>query len=226
MELLLDTIDLDEIKHYMHLTEIAGLTSTPSIIQREAGRPIDFFAHMKQEQALLGPKRKLHLQLPSRQEDALVEDAHKVWNQLGPQVYTKIPTTEAGLAAIKRLKAENPACHITGTAVYTKIQAFLAIQAKADYIAVYTNRSINVDVDPMAIIRAARTFVDQSQGQTKIMASSVKNLGQVTDAFENGADAVTVGPSVLANAFDVAAVKQAVDRFTDDWIALYHHENI
>lgn len=224
MEFLLDTISLEQIESYLKTIPITGVTSTPSIIRREG--KVEFVPQMKKIRQTIGSERTLHVQAVARDFDGLVKDAKTVWEKIDSGVYIKIPTTEAGLQAINYLKSENPNCHITATAVYTKMQAFLALQSKADYIAVYSNRSENVGVDPFAIIKSSKKFVLENRLSTKIMASSIKNLSQTTLAIENGADAVTIGPDVLASAFDLAVVNQAVDRFTADWLELYQKEEL
>lgn len=224
VEFLLDTIDLDLVKHYMETIPVSGLTSTPSIIKREG--KIDFVPHMKKTLALLGERRTLHMQMVGRSLDQLVADSQFVWKEISPSVYAKIPTIEAGFQAIHHLKKNNPNCRITATAIYSKMQAFLAIEAQADYIAIYTDRSENTGVDPFDIMKSARAYIDRTGSKTKIMASSIKNIQQITDAIDTGVDAITFAPDILSKVFANAAVKQAVDGFTEDWIDLYQREEL
>lgn len=224
VEFLLDTTDLEKVTEYLPILQISGLTSTPSIIKREG--KIDFVPHMKKTLALLGEKRKLHVQLVGRNCQQLLYDARFVWDNISPQVYTKIPTTKEGLAAIANLRNSDPNCLITATAIYSKIQAFLAIDAKADYIAIYTDRSETIGVDPFEVMRVARTYIERTKSKTKIMASSIKNIQQLTKAIESGVDAITVSPAIVDKIFENATVKQAVDNFTEDWIELYEKEEL
>lgn len=60
----------------------------------------------------------------------------------------------------------------------------------------------------------------------KIMASSIKNAMQITEAIDSGADAVTFSPDIIEAFFDLAATKQAIDHFTSDWESLYQTKNI
>ncbi|MCH3963490.1 MAG: fructose-6-phosphate aldolase [Clostridium sp.] len=220
---MLDTIKLDEIKKYIDSIPISGITSTPSIIKREG--KIDFIPHMKKTRGIIGNERTLHMQVVARNFEGMVKDAKTIWNEIDKHVFVKIPATYNGIKAIRYLKSQGE-CNITASAIYSKMQAFLAIQAGADYIAVYSNRSENIGVDPFKIIKASRRFVDREGHETKIMASSIKNIFQITEAIESEADAVTFAPNILATVFDNASIKQAVDRFSKDWIELYEKENI
>ncbi|MDT2760529.1 fructose-6-phosphate aldolase [Enterococcus xiangfangensis] len=224
MEYMLDTVCLDNIEKYLNRVPIKGITSTPSIIKREG--KIDFFPHMKKTLALIGNNRTLHMQVVAKDFEGMVKDAKKIWSNLGEEVYVKIPATEAGLNALYNLKMNDPDCRITSSAVYSKLQAFLALESGADYIAVYTNRSENTGVNPFDTIIAAREYVDRSNLTGKIMASSIKNTLQITESIEAGADAVTFSPEILKDSFDLAAPKQAVERFTADWENLYQRKNI
>lgn len=61
-------------------------------------------------------------------------------------MYVKIPVTMEGLKAIQILKKQNVG--ITATAIYTKMQGFIAMEAKDDFIAPYYNRMENMDINP------------------------------------------------------------------------------
>lgn len=224
MEYMLDTIDLTQIEKYINVLPIKGITSTPSIIKRE-GR-IDFFPHMKKTFDLIGDNRTLHMQVVSKDTKGMMEEAKTIWTTINEKVFVKIPAIEAGLNALYTLKSNNSQCRITTSAIYTKMQAFIALESGADYIAVYTNRSANTGVDPYDIIYSAREYVEKNNLQGKIMASSIKNVFQITEAIKSGADAVTLSPSILKEFYDLAAAKQAVDAFSKDWIDIYKRDHI
>jgi len=224
MEYLLDTVCLDSIEKYMDVVPIKGITSTPSIIKREG--KIDFFPHMKKTLEIIGNERTLHMQVVAKELEGMVDDARKIWNQIGEEVFVKIPASKAGLNALNILKKENANCRITTSAVYTKLQAFLALESGADYVAVYTNRSENIGINPFDIIGSAKEYAKTNTLNGKIMASSIKNTMQITEAIDSGADAVTFSPEILEVFFDLAVTKQAIDRFSNDWEHLYQTKNI
>ena len=130
-------------------------------------------------------------------------------------MYAKIPTTEQGIKAIRLLK--NEGIGVTATAIYSKTQGMLAIAAGADYIAPYFNRMESLDIDTSATIKSLAKFIDRHGASTKIMAASFKNVAQVSAAFEAGAQAVTLHPSLLRAALSTPDVNQAVAAFSQDW---------
>lgn len=221
---MLDTVCLNSIEKYMNVVPIKGITSTPSIIRREG--KIDFIPHMKRTLEIIGDDRTLHMQVVAKELEGMIDDAKRIWNQIGEEVYVKIPASKAGLNALSILKKEHANYRITTSAVYTKLQAFLALESGADYVAVYTNRSENIGIDPFDIISSATEYTKRNALNGKIMASSIKNTMQITEAIEAGADAVTFSPAILEDFFDLAATKQAIEHFTSDWENLYQTKNI
>lgn len=217
MEFLLDTIHLDAIRKYVKVIPLAGVTSNPSIVKKEG--KIDLFKHLKEVRSIIGNQATLHVQAVAEDTEGIVKDAHTVLENIDRQVFIKVPVTEAGLAAIKILKREN--VNVTATAIYTKFQGYLAIEAGADYIAPYFNRMENMNIDAKTVIAEFAKAIERNHSNTKILAASFKNVGQVNAAFEAGAQAATMSADILANAFGMPAIKQAVTDFTTDWESVF-----
>ncbi|GAA3009747.1 fructose-6-phosphate aldolase [Tetragenococcus solitarius] len=217
MEILLDTANIETIKKYEAILPLAGVTTNPSIIKKEG--EIDFFAHMKKISEIIGKQCSLHVQVVAKDKAGMLKDAKKILEQLGEETYLKIPLSPEGLKTIKSLKKEG--FNVTATAIYTKFQAYLAVAAGADYIAPYYNRMENLNIDAKEAIAAMAHEIDRSNSQTKIVAASFKNIGQVTTALEQGAQAVTVAPDIIEQALAMPSISQAVDDFAKDWETIF-----
>ncbi len=213
MEFLLDTANLAEIKKYVAIAPIAGVTSNPTIVKKEG--QIDFFNHMKAIRDIIGLDKTLHVQVVAQDVAGIVADAHAILANIDKKVYVKVPVNENGLAAIKLLKKEG--VKITATAVYTKFQAYLAVAAGADYIAPYFNRMENLNINPVDLITELAREIERTGSTTKILAASFKNVGQVNAALEAGAQASTFGVDVLASALAMPSINKAVVDFAADW---------
>lgn len=61
-----------------------------------------------------------------------------------------------------------------------------------------------MSIDPRATIRHFAEFIDRCSADTKILAASFKNIGQVTDAFGSGAHCVTLNPDLLHDTLGAA----------------------
>lgn len=222
MEYLLDTANLETIRKFVDYFPITGVTSNPSIVKREG--KIDFFAHMNEIRSIIGKDRTLHIQVTAADVDDMLKDADTILNRVDDKVYIKVPVTMEGLKVIKTLKKKG--VNVTATAIYSKAQGFLALEAGADYMAPYYNRMENLGIDPEDVIASFADMISQYGYSAKVVAASFKNIGQVNKAFLAGAQAATVDPAVLAGALSMPSIQKAVDDFTNDWKAIYGDSKI
>lgn len=217
MEFMLDTANIEEIIHYKKIISLAGVTSNPSIVKNEG--KIDFFTHMKKIRDIIGMEKSLHVQVVATSYEGMLIDAETILSKIDSNVFIKVPVNEIGLKVIKELKHRG--VNVTATAIYTKFQAYLAIAAGADYIAPYFNRMENINSDPREAIYEMAQEIARTDSQTKILAASFKNVGQVNAALENGAQAATMSVHIVKQAFNVPSIEQAVTNFTTDWEATF-----
>lgn len=222
MEFLLDTADPADIERDLEIYPITGVTSNPSILK--ALGPVDFFSHFRLIRKLIGFERTLHIQVLAQDCEGILREAAVIREKVDDRVFIKVPTTEQGIKAIRLLKAQGVG--VTATAIYSKMQGFLAIAAGADFIAPYCNRMENLDVDAWDTISALAEMIGRTGSRTKILAASFKNLAQVNSALLAGAHAVTVAPSLLHSAFDSAAIQKAVNDFAADWKSCYGDKSL
>ncbi|VTS12382.1 fructose-6-phosphate aldolase [Streptococcus pseudoporcinus] len=222
MEYMLDTLNLDEIKKWSRILPLAGVTSNPTIAKKEGA--IDFFERIREVRAIIGDEASIHVQVVAQDYDGVLKDAEEIRKHCGDSIYVKVPVTKEGLAAIKTLKAEG--YHITATAIYTTFQGLLAIAAGADYLAPYYNRMENLNIDPAIVIGQLAEAIDRDFSESKILAASFKNVGQVNQAFAQGAQAITAGPDVFEAGFAMPSIQKAVDDFGKDWVDNYGKEMI
>lgn len=217
MEFLFDTANIQDIQKYSGVYPITGVTSNPSIIKNEG--KIDFYNHFRQIRAIIGMERSLHIQLTAPDEDTMLREADAVLNKVDDQVFIKVPVTETGLKVMRALKKDGTG--VTATAVYSKIQGYLALETGADFIAPYYNRMKNLDIDACDTIASLAEQIRRYGYKTKILAASFKNIAQVNAAFAAGAQTATLPPQLLHEAMGMAAVGKAVADFKSDWESVF-----
>jgi len=217
MEFLFDTANIADIKKYGKCFPYTGVTSNPSIIKAEG--KINFFEHFKAIRQIIGAKRSLHIQILAQNCEGILEEAEKILANVDRDVYIKIPTTQAGLEAMQALKKQDVG--VTATAVYSKIQGFMAMAAGADFIAPYYNRMETQDINANDTIKALADIINANKFPSKIIAASFKNIAQVNSAIAAGAHTITVQPALLNEAFNLPSISKAVDDFTKDWEATF-----
>ena len=217
MKYMLDTVDKEEIRSCIRTMPISGVTSNPSIIKKFG--IVDFFPWFNSLREILGPQRSLHVQVTAPDADEMFREAETIQEKIGAGTYVKVPVNEAGLEAIKRMKkAEIP---VTATGIYTKTQAFMALEAGADYLAMYYNRMESLEINAFDTFAATAQMIDRYGYKAEILGASFKNIAQVNSAFEAGAQAVTVTPAILKDALRLPFISQCIETFASDWRSLY-----
>nr|WP_278279685.1 transaldolase family protein [Youngiibacter fragilis] len=107
------------------------------------------------------------------------------------------PMSFIGLELVKRIKEHDSAVPVPGTAKYSADQGILSSIAGYDYLAPYVNRMKNCRSDPCLEIREMRSFIDYRGLKTRILAASLEEPSQVTDALVAGAHTCTVPLAIL-----------------------------
>ena len=213
MKLILDTIDTEAIERIYAITKVDGITSNPSIVAK-AAKPGDtsnrLLLRAMNTVRGLDENAEIHIQVLSEKCDDIVFEAHRLRDRFG-NVFVKIPVTEEGLKAIRILSREG--VPVTATAIYSFMQAFLALNAGAEYAALYCNRMLNNGVDYLDVIRKLKRIMPEG----KILAASFKSIQQVIDAYDAGADSCTVPPELIIGTLDSPLVLDAVSKFNSDW---------
>lgn len=211
MEWMIDTANLQEIREAADMLPITGVTTNPTILKAEL--PFQYEEHLKAIRAAI-PGMSMHVQLCSTGWEEMLEEASCLQDLLGRDIYVKVPVTEQGIRAIRKLKERG--VNVTATAIYYPMQGMLAVSAGADYLAPYCNRMEQNEIDFAAAITQIRDMIDLGNYPSRILGASFKNAGQVVRALDSGAHAVTVQPSLLRSVLKSALVTDAVKTFTDD----------
>ena len=211
MEFIIDTVDLKEIEEAVEYLPISGVTSNPSIVK--ATSPENFFDHMRKIREMIGMENSLHIQVTGLDCETMVKEAKRIVKEIDDLVYIKVPVSYEGIKAIKELKARG--MNVTATAVYDLMQAYMALEAGADYIAPYVNRIGNLGSDPFELIHELSSRIEVDGYDCKILAASFKGVQQVRDALNSGSHAIT------AQIFKNPNIEKAVADFNNDWYAMY-----
>ena len=94
---ILDTADLEAIRHCNEFYPLAGVTTNPSIIAKEK---TDFWRLVGEIRAVIGGGKMLHVQTVQKTAEKMVEEAELLKARIGGELYIKIPIGEEGLKAV------------------------------------------------------------------------------------------------------------------------------
>ena len=218
---ILDTANLDAIRHCNEYYPLAGVTTNPSIISKEN---TEFWTLVTSIREIIGPDKMLHVQTTQKTAEGIVEEAKLLRERLGENFYVKIPISEEGLKATMMLKKMG--INVTVTAIFTPAQALLAAMAGADFVAPYANRLDNIIADGCAVVAEIVKQFDQYGLKCKVLAASFRNAEQVHKCSSVGCHSVTVSADILRKVISHPMTDAAIADFEKDWASVYGDKTI
>jgi len=209
MRLFLDTANIDEIREAARMGVIAGATTNPTLMAKEAGvsyreRVIEICETVR------GP---VSAECTSRDVPGLIEEARLIaaWH---PHVVVKIPVDANGLEATSLLSKEG--VKINMTLVFSANQALLAALAGATYVSPFVGRLDDAGQDGMEVVRQAVEIFDRYHLPAQVLAASIRNPPHVVQAALAGAHVATVPYAVLQAMLKHPLTDAGIERFLAD----------
>ena len=215
MKFLIDDANIERIRELYKYYPIDGVTTNPSILAKYGKPPYEALLTIRE---FIGNKAELHVQVVSTTAEDMVEEGRKIERILGNNTYIKIPTVPEGLRAMQILRSDG--YHVTATAIYTPMQAYLAAKAGAEYAAPYVNRIDNLGGDGVSSTKKMHDIYTHCQMPTQILAAGFKNSQQVQELCEYGISCLTIASDVIENLIKNANVTAAVGDFLADFESL------
>jgi len=215
MLVLIDSANLDDIKDLYDKYPYDGVTTNPTILMNAHKNPIKQLTLIRD---FLPKDSQLHAQLVSSDSKTMLEEAHFMLNELGDDLYVKVPVTVDGMRAISLLAKEG--IHVTATAIYTAMQAFMAAKAGARYTAPYVNRLDNMGANGVQVAKTIHDMFRIHHMEADVLAASFKNSQQILELCKHGIGSVTAAPDVLRALILHDATFTAEENFTQDFFSL------
>ena len=211
IELYLDTADIEKVARLNQCLPLKGITTNPSILAKSGMGLNQLLASLTE---VMEEGMRFHVQVISLTVSDMVEEAKQL-HTLPYDLVVKVPATEIGLAAIKKIKAEG--IPVLATAIYSAEQGFLAALCGADYLAPYVNRINTMGVDGIAVVADLQLLLEKHGLNSMILAASFKSIQQAMEVMKLGVGAITLPVDVAEQMFSNPAIQPAVDQFTQDW---------
>ena len=215
MKLIIDDAHIDQIKKIYEYYPVDGVTTNPTILAKSGRQPYEV---LKEIREFIGAEAELHVQVVAQEAAGMVEDAHRIAEELGQGTFVKVPAVPEGFKAMKALHGEG--VKLTATAIYTPMQAFLAAKAGAAYAAPYINRIDNMGYNGVKVAKDIHDIFRNNGLKTEVLAASFKNSQQLLELCEYGVGASTVSPDVIFGLVKNTAITSAIDDFIADFEGL------
>ena len=218
---ILDTANLEEIKHCNEFFPISGVTTNPSIISKAKA---DFWPLVKSIREIIGRDKMLHVQTTQTEAEKIVKEALLLRKELGENTYVKIPVCEEGIKATKLLKDEDVG--VTMTAIFTPEQALMSAVAGADFVAPYVNRLENIIGDGSKLVAEIVKEFELYKSDCKVLAASFKNAEQIHKCALSGCHSVTATYDIFKSLISHPMTDIAIEGFNKDWKSVYGEKTI
>lgn len=176
MELYLNEERADVIKKYMDFYPLDGITTNPKMIG-SLGK-VNYADSLRTLRQAVGDK-KLFTQVTSEDYEGILQEAEYICSIAGKDTYIKVPANEVGVKAIRTLHERG--YKTLGTLCFTTIQAMMALQAGADYVAVLYNYMVNAGYDASKTLKDITAYVNESGCHGKLMGVGVRSQEQFSD---------------------------------------------
>jgi len=209
MQFFLDTAIIDEIREAVEWGVVDGVTTNPSLVAK-AGRPMrDVIFEICE--LVDGP---VSAEVLSLKADEMVSEAQKLAG-IHPHVVVKIPMTEEGLKAVKRLSKLGIKTNVT--LVFSPSQALLAAKAGATYVSPFVGRLDDISHEGMDIVREIVPIFEHYNLDTKVIVASVRHPRHVVEAALIGAHIATIPFKVLKQMVRHPLTDIGITRFLEDY---------
>lgn len=213
MEYYIDSGDVGQIKALKEWLPLDGVTINPSLVAEEGKELFSLI------DALLPLVDKyLHVQVLARDKRGMIEEAHRL-AVISEKIVVKIPVSQQGLAAIKKLDTSE--IKVTATGLFGVTQALTAAKAGASYLAPYVSRVDRMEQSGITPVREMLETLDFHNYRSKIIVASIKNANQVKELIRLGVEAMTLSPEIMIQAHSHHLTERAIDMFEEDWLEVF-----
>ncbi len=208
MKFFIDSADINEIKQANARGWVDGVTTNPSLIAA-VGRPFrEVIADICKE--IKGPVSAEVLSVNS--EDMFKEGMELA--KIADNVVVKIPMTEDGLVAVRKLRAEGIKSNVT--LVFSPLQALLVAKAGGAMVSPFVGRLDDISNTGMELIQQIHTIYHNYGFETEILVASIRHNIHILDSAMIGADIVTVPFKVMQGMSQHPLTDKGLEKFLKD----------
>lgn len=209
MKFFIDTANVEEIKKGLALGMVDGVTTNPSLVAKES-RP--FIEILKEICGIVeGP---VSAEVVALDAEGMLAEAREL-AKLAGNIVIKIPMTEEGLRAVKRLSDEGIKTNVT--LVFSATQALLAAKAGATFVSPFVGRLDDIAQNGMDLIADIMTIYRNYGFTTEVIVASVRHPMHVLESARIGADIATIPYKVIAQLAKHPLTDIGIQKFLADW---------
>ena len=199
MKIFLDTIDLEEIKKYNDIFNVAGITTNPNLARRFGMS--DDIEMVREIGKVIGDEKEIHVEAFGDSAKEIIDNSQRIKKNCSKyNLVFKIPFSEEGVKAAKYLikKKYSTNLHL----IFSISQAIISASINSNYICPLIGRLDDIGHNAIENLNKIISSYKINNSKTLVMGSSIRNLNHVIDCYKIGVDAVTIPMKVIKEMFN------------------------
>ncbi len=222
MKYFLDSAKMDEIRYAYETFGIDGVTTNPRHIML-SGKPFlkavtDIAEWIKAEGLTGVDVFPVSVEINPHIDDAdeMIAEAEKI-SAVSPNFVIKIPATEAGVTAARKLEEKGIRTNVT--LIFSAAQAILPAKNGSKFVSPFIGWKEANGEDCREYIRNIVEIYKNYgfYGNTEIICAAIRTPKQIADCAVAGADIVTTGLDVYKDSMKHAYTTQGIGTFCNAW---------
>jgi len=208
MQFYIDSADIEEIREANKRGWVDGVTTNPTLVAKTGRTHKEVIKDICSEVNGLVSAEVVGLEV-----DQMVKEGLEL-AKLGDNVVVKIPMTEEGLIAVRRLSAEGIKTNVT--LVFSPIQALMVAKAGATLVSPFVGRIDDTSSNGMELISQITQIYENYDLDTQTLVASIRHPIHVLDSALIGADIVTIPYKVMKGLTQHPLTDKGIAQFLKD----------
>jgi len=220
MAIFLDTGKVDEVRQFMDMGIIRGVTTNPTILTKSGVTGgMKGVKKTSIEIAKLIKPYPLSVEVTSNNADEMIKQAvgFAAWaDNINVKIPIHGPNGELeNLRVVHELETKHD-IRVNVTAMMSAQQCLLAALSGASFVSLFGGRVNNMGYNCVDEIIKTRTLLDDFDLSAKLIIGSTREVLNIVEWLEAGAHIVTVVPKLLEGMIIHPYSKETVQMFLDD----------
>jgi transaldolase len=220
MKIFVDSANFKELEEALKRGFASGITTNPAIMAKEKKGAFD--KHIRKIIELIksyGHEMPLSVEVFTKDPKEMIVQAEEFIRHFGDytNLYIKVPIGWDELAVIHELRLQG--VKINCTCCMSVNQALMAAAAGANFVSLFWGRIRDIGYDAAQVVRTTRDIFRRDGVPSEVVVGSIRHIMDINQAFEAGADIVTVPPRFFKDYCSHPKTDEAVDQFMREFQA-------
>lgn len=208
MQFYIDSADIEEIRKANQRGWVDGVTTNPTLVAKTGRKHEEVIKDICTEVPGLVSAEVLSLEA-----EGMIKEGYEL-AKIADNVVVKIPMSEEGLVAVRKLSSEGIKTNVT--LVFSPLQALLVAKAGATLVSPFVGRLDDISTNGMEMISQITQIFDNYALDTQVLVASVRHPIHILESALVGADIVTVPYKVLQQIVKHPLTDKGIEQFLKD----------